>query len=103
MARRTRRSLTAQAFEDDADLVLGRVVLAGGPADVAHDFLGGRLGGRLLGGGGGGFLAHLHSPRGYDEPEILRSSTTPVCLKGADVGHLWAERLLRAGLLPEQS
>jgi hypothetical protein len=73
--------LAAQAFEDDADLVLGRVVLPGHAADVAHQLLG-----RRLGGGGEGFLAHLHSPRGYDEPEILRSSTTPFRLKGADVG-----------------
>jgi hypothetical protein len=74
--------LAAQPFEDDADLVLGRVVLTGVTANVTHYIFGGRLGG-----GGGGFLAHLHSPGGYDEPEILRYSTTPFRLMGADAEH----------------
>jgi hypothetical protein len=71
----------AQAFEDDTDLVLGRMMLAGGATDVAHHPLGWQLGG-----GGGGSRAHLHSPEGYDEPDILRSSTPPLRLKGADAG-----------------
>jgi hypothetical protein len=32
-------------------------------------------------------LAHLHSPRGYDEPEILRYSNRQFGLIGADAGH----------------
>src|SRR5689334_9890380 len=46
-----------------ADLVLGRMMLAGRAANVAHHLAGRRFGrGALEGrGGGGGFLAHLHS------------------------------------------
>jgi hypothetical protein len=57
--------LAAQALQHEADLLLGRVVLARAAADVAHHSLGGRLLGRrdggFPGGRGGGFLAHLHS------------------------------------------
>src|ERR1700730_3217975 len=35
-----------------------------------------------------GFLSHLRSLKGYDEPEILPSSTRRICLIGADPGHL---------------
>ncbi len=34
-----------------------------------------------------GFLSHLRSLIGYDEPEILPSSTRQICLIGADAGH----------------
>src|SRR5262245_33244443 len=33
-----------------------------------------------------GFLSHLRSLRGYDEPEILPSSTHQICLMSADGG-----------------
>src|SRR5580693_7672736 len=35
-----------------------------------------------------GFLSHLRSLKGYDEPEILPYSTRRNCLIGADAGHL---------------
>ena len=34
-----------------------------------------------------GFLSHLRSLKGYDEPEILPTSNCQICLTGADVGH----------------
>src|SRR5580693_6939372 len=34
-----------------------------------------------------GFLSHLRSLKGYDEPEILPYSTRRNCLIGADAGH----------------
>jgi hypothetical protein len=34
-----------------------------------------------------GFVFHLHSLTGYDEPEILSCSINPICPKGADAGH----------------
>src|SRR6056297_961465 len=43
-----------QALEHDADLLLGRVLLAGTPADVLHDLLSRRLLCSV-------FLSHLHS------------------------------------------
>src|SRR5580692_3496485 len=36
-----------------------------------------------------GFLSHLRSLKGYDEPEILPYSTRRNCLIGADAGHAW--------------
>jgi hypothetical protein len=39
----------------------------------------------------GGFLAHLHSPWGYDEPEILRYSNRQFGPIGADAGHFFAK------------
>src|SRR5580693_6972167 len=35
-----------------------------------------------------GFLSHLRSLKGYDEPEILPYSTRRNCLIGADAGHM---------------
>jgi hypothetical protein len=35
----------------------------------------------------GGLLAHLRSLKGYDEPEVLPSSTRRICLIGADAGY----------------
>src|ERR1700730_1436419 len=40
-----------------------------------------------------GFLSHLRSLKGYDEPEILPSSTRPICLIGADAGQPAVARL----------
>jgi hypothetical protein len=40
----------------------------------------------------GGFLAHLHSPWGYDEPEILRYSNRHFGPIGADAGHYGFQR-----------
>jgi hypothetical protein len=42
-------------------------------------------------GWGGGFLAHPHSPRGYDEPEILRYSNRQFGPIGADAGQVTPE------------
>jgi hypothetical protein len=60
--------LAAKAVEHDTDLLIGRILLARGSPNVLHDPLGRRL--LVL-----GFLSHLHSLNGYDEPEILPSST----------------------------
>src|SRR5580704_10094719 len=55
-----------------------------------------------------GFLSHLRSFKGYDEPEILPYSTRRNCLIGADAGHMpglprrWSRVLSsRATRLPE--
>ena len=61
--------LAAEPFQDNAGLVLGGMVLTRGAANIAD-----RLVGWHPREWGGGFLAHLHSPWGYDEPEILRYS-----------------------------
>src|SRR5208283_4050963 len=71
--------LAAQAFQHDADLVFGREVSPRRATDVLHDFCR-RLFSRH------GFLSHLRSLKGYDEPEILPSSTHPNCLISADGG-----------------
>ena len=60
--------LTPKAVQHDTDLLLGRILLAGCSPNVLHNPLGRRL------------LAHgisVSSPLldGYDEPEILLSST----------------------------
>src|ERR1700746_2188198 len=39
-----------------------------------------------------GFLSHLRSLKGYDEPEILPSSTHPICLMSADGGQSHIDR-----------
>jgi hypothetical protein len=77
-----RAFLTVKPFQDDADFVLGGMVLARGTANVAHQLFGWYPCGR-----GGEFVAHLHSPWGYDEPEILRYSNRQFGPKGADAGH----------------
>jgi hypothetical protein len=46
------------------------MVLARGVANIAHQLFGWHTGWRRA-----GFLDHLHSPWGYDEPEILRTSS----------------------------
>lgn len=80
-----RRAIELRYFRDDARSMAGQAALAS-----LQDRLGPRvleaLGGRLAG-LGEGFLAHLQSPGGYEEPEILRYTDTPDCLRGADVGH----------------
>ena len=75
--------LTAEPFQDNADLVLDGMVLACGATDVADQLFGWHAGGW-----GGRFLAHLHSPWGYDEPEILRASNRHFGPIGADAGHV---------------
>jgi len=61
---------------------LGRMVLARGAANIADQFFG-----WYPRGWDGGFLAPLHSPWGYDEPEILRYSNRQFGPIGADAGH----------------
>ena len=65
--------------QDDADLVLDATLLADGDANIVDQFFGWHPRGW-----GGGFLAHLHSPWGYDEPEILRTSNRQFGPIGAD-------------------
>ena len=57
------------------------MVLARGAANIADQFFG-----WYPRGWDGGFLAHLHSPWGYDEPEILRYSNRQFGPIGADAG-----------------
>jgi hypothetical protein len=73
--------LPAQAFQHDADLLLGGIVLAGGAADLLDHRLGRLFPWPLL-------LSHRHILMGYDEPETLPSSTRSICLIGADGGQL---------------
>jgi hypothetical protein len=73
--------LAAEPSQDDADLVLGGMVLARGTTNIADQFFG-----WYPRGWDGGFLAHLHSPWGYDEPEILRYSNRQFGPIGADAG-----------------
>src|SRR6202047_895216 len=73
--------LAAQALQHDTDLLFGREFPPRHAADVLHDLFR-----RFL--HRPGFLSHLRSLKGYDEPEILPSSTRPICLMGAGVGHL---------------
>jgi hypothetical protein len=65
------------------------MVLARGAANIADQFFGWHPRGWAS-----GFLVHLHSPWGYDEPEILRYSNRQFGLIGADAGQ--AERNRRA-------
>ena len=75
-------SLGAEPFHDNADIALGRMALARGTANIADQPFG-----WYPHGWGGGFLAYLHSPLGYGEPEILRYSNHQFRLIGADAGH----------------
>src|SRR5208282_699939 len=59
--------LAAQALQDNADLLFGRELPACRPPDIFHDLFR-----RFL--HRPGFLSHLRSLKGYDEPEILPSS-----------------------------
>src|SRR5262249_17512836 len=71
--------LAAQAFQYNADLVFRREVSPRRATDLLHDFSR-RFFLRH------GFLSHLRSMEGYDEPEILPSSTHPICLMSTDGG-----------------
>src|SRR5712671_6720159 len=71
--------LAAQALQHNADLLFCRELPACRPPDVFHDLFR-----RFL--HRPRFLSHLRSLKGYDEPEILPSSTRPICLIGADGG-----------------
>src|SRR5690606_32756403 len=79
-AQRRDRLFAAQALQHDADLLLGRILLAGCAADVFDDLLCRRF-------PGSGFLSHLRSFEGYDEPEILRSQLSRFGPISADAGH----------------
>lgn len=69
-----------QAVQHDADFLLGRVLPPGRATDLFRDLVR-RFLHRL------GFLSHLRSLYGSDEPETLSSSTRQICLTGADAGH----------------
>jgi hypothetical protein len=45
---------------------------------------------------------HLRSLKGYDEPEILPSSTRQICLIGADAGHSFAVATPHRGSVRER-
>src|ERR1700675_1451858 len=75
--------LAAQALQHNADLLFCRELPACRPPDVFHNLFR-----RFL--HRPGFLSHLRSLKGYDEPEILPSSTRPICLIGADAGQTGA-------------
>src|SRR3954467_4965573 len=79
--------LAAQAFQNDPDLLLGRIVLARRPSDVLDNLLSWFL--RCS-----GLLSHLRSCERYDEPETLPYSIHPVCPMSADGGQ---EPLIRPG------
>jgi len=68
------------------------MVLAHGAANIVDQFFGWHTG-RW----GGEFQAHLHSPWGYDEPEILRTSKRQFGPIGADAGQLRMHLAERAG------
>src|SRR5262245_51498776 len=76
--------LAAQAFQYDADLVFRREVSPRRATDLLHHFCR-RFFLRH------GFLSHLRSREGYDELEILPSSTHPICLMSAD-GRQWTTK-----------
>src|SRR5213075_1725366 len=71
--------LAAQPRQHDADLLLRRKLPPCGAPDLLHNLIC-----RFL--HRPGFLPHLRSFNGYDGPEILPSSTRPICLIGADAG-----------------
>ena len=66
------------------------LVFPGCPPDVADKRLGRRR-------GGVGFISLLE---GYDEPEILRSSSRQFCLTSAEAGHATAVAPLARFLAP---
>ena len=71
--------LAAQSLQHDTDLVFGRKMPSRRTTDVPYHLIC-RFSRRP------GFLSHLRSFEGYDEPEILPSSTRPICPIGADAG-----------------
>src|SRR5439155_26913726 len=68
-----------QPGQHDADLLLRRKLPPRDAPNLLHNLLC-----RFL--NRPGFLSHLRSFNGYDGPEILPSSTQPICLMGADAG-----------------
>ena len=72
--------VAAQPVKDNPDLIFCRVSLARRAADI-FDGLFGPLPPCP------GFVFHLHSFSGYDEPEILSCSINPIYPKGVDVRH----------------
>src|SRR5512139_3379670 len=60
--------LAPKPVQNNADLLLGRVMPPGRTADAFHEPLRRRT-------RGNGFLSHLRSSQRYDEPQILSSST----------------------------
>jgi hypothetical protein len=76
-AKRRDRFLATQPFQHDADLLFRPILLARRPADALDH----RLRRQLL---CPGFLSHLAPLKGYDEPEILPSQLSRLCLMGAD-------------------
>ena len=88
---------SANPSQDDADLVLGGMLLARGAANIADQLFGWHTGGW-----GGGFLAHLHSAWGYNEPEIHSTSNHQFGPIGADagqvteIGHVQAQAAFKA-------
>jgi molecular chaperone DnaK len=72
--------LAAQTGQNNADLLLRRKLAPGDAADLLYNLLS-----RFL--HRPGFLSHLRSFNGYGGPEILPSSTRPLCLICADAGH----------------
>jgi hypothetical protein len=71
--------LAAQAFQDDADLLLGREVPPGGSPDVPDGLL--RALRSLF-----VSLSHRVPPRGYDEPQTLPYAISSICPVGPDGG-----------------
>src|SRR5262249_47147920 len=84
--------LAAQAFQYNADLVFRREVSPRRATDLLHHFCR-----RFF--LQHGFLSHLRSLEGYDEPEILPSSTHPICLMSADGGQCAASAHSRVMML----
>ena len=70
----------AQAFKNDADLLLGREVPPGGSPDIPDGLL--RTLRSLL-----VSLSHRVPPRGYDEPKILSYAISSICPAGPDGEH----------------
>src|SRR5690606_19234060 len=64
--------LAAQAFEDDADLLLGRELPPSGSPDVSNGLLGTL---RCL----SVALSHRVPPGGYDEPQTLSYAISSIC------------------------
>jgi L-gulonate 3-dehydrogenase len=90
---RLQAALVAEAFRLVRDGVMLRwrtasrsaaslPLIAASAANIADQFFG-----WYPRGWDGGFLAHLHSPWGYDEPEILHYSNRQFGPTGADAGH----------------
>ena len=74
--------LEDEPFQDNADLVLGGMILARGAANITNQFSGWHPRGQAS-----EFLAHLHFSSGYDEPEFLRYSNRQFGLIGPDARH----------------